>query len=105
LLFNFAVEYTIRRVQVIQDGMKLNGTHQILVYADDVNLLGGSVRTIRKNAEVLVVVNKETGLEANADKTKYMAMSRDQTAGRSHSMKIDTRSSERWKSSDIWEQP
>jgi len=47
LLFNFALEYTIRRVQVSQDGLKLNGTHQLLVYTnDDVNILGGSVHTI-----------------------------------------------------------
>jgi len=43
LLFNFALDYAIRRVQVIQDGLKLNGAHQRLVYADDVNILGGSV--------------------------------------------------------------
>jgi len=43
LLFSFVSEYTIRRVQVNQDGLKLNCTHQLLVYADDVNIMGGSV--------------------------------------------------------------
>ena len=59
--------------------MKLNGTHQLRVYANDVNILGGSVRTIKENAEALLVVSKEIGLEVrvNADKTKYMVMSRD----------------------------
>jgi hypothetical protein len=78
LLFNFALEYARRRVRVIQDGLKLNGTYQLLVYA-----------------KALVVASKEIGLEVNADKTKYTVMSRDQNAGRSHSMK----------SSNIWEQP
>ena len=81
LLFNFALEYAIRRVQVNQNGLKLNGAHQFLVYADDVNILGGSVRTtIKENAEALIVVSKEIGLEVTADKTKYMVMSRDQNA-------------------------
>jgi len=89
LLFNFTLEYAIRTVQVNQDGLKLNGTHQLLAYADAVNILGGSVHTVKKNAEALVVASKEIGLEVNADKAKYMVMSRDQNAGRSHSTKID----------------
>jgi hypothetical protein len=53
---SLAVEYVISRVQVNQGGVKLNGTHQLLVYDDDVNMLGGSVHTIKENAEGLVVV-------------------------------------------------
>ena len=86
LFFNFALEYAIRRVQVNQDGLKLNGTQQLLAYADDVNTLGGSVHTVKKNAEALVVATEENGLEVNADKTKYMVTSRDQNAGRSHNI-------------------
>jgi len=51
LLFNSALEYAIRRVQVHQDGLKLNGTHQVLVFADDVNILGESVHTVKENQE------------------------------------------------------
>jgi len=47
LLFNFALKYAIRRVQVNQDGLKLNSTHQLLAYADDVNILGGSLDTLK----------------------------------------------------------
>ena len=93
--FNFVLEYAIRRVQANQEGLKLNGTHQLLVYADDVDILGGSVHTVKDNAEALIVASKETGLEVNADKTKYMVMSRDQNAGQSHSMKTDNSSFER----------
>ena len=64
-------------------------------YADDVNILGGSIRTVKENAEALVVATKEIGLEVNADKTKYMVMSREQTAGLSHTMKVDNSSIER----------
>ena len=49
LLFNFALEYAIKSVQVNQDGLKLNGTHQLLAYADDVNILEGSVHTVKEN--------------------------------------------------------
>jgi hypothetical protein len=57
--------------------------------------LGGSVQTVKENAEALVVASKKIGLEVNADKTKYMVMARDQNAGRSNSMKIDNSSIER----------
>ena len=65
-----------------------------MVYADDVNMLGGSIHTIKRNTGALVVASKEIGLEVNADKTKYMIMSRDQNAGRSHNIKIDNSSFE-----------
>jgi len=95
LLFNFAVEYAIRRVQVNQDGLKLNGTHHFLVYANDVNILEGSVYTVKENTEGYIVASKEIGLEVNAVKTKYMVMSQDQNARRSHSTKIGNSSFER----------
>jgi len=71
------------------DGLKLNGTHQLLAYADDVNILGGSIHAVKENAEALAVAAKEIGLEVNADETKCMVTSRDQNAGRTHSMKTD----------------
>jgi hypothetical protein len=73
----------------------LNGIHQLPANADDVNILGGSVQTIKKNAEALVVATREIGLEVNAEKPKYMVMARDQNAGRNHNMKIDNSSIER----------
>jgi hypothetical protein len=72
--------------------LKLNGTHQLLAYADDVYKLGGSIHTVKENAEALVVASKEIGVEVNADKTKYMIMSRVQNVGRSQSVNIDNSS-------------
>jgi hypothetical protein len=54
LLFNVALEYAIRKVQENQVGLKLNGTHQLLAYADDVNLLGDIKDTIKKSTETLI---------------------------------------------------
>jgi len=84
--------------------LKLSGKHQLLVYADDVNILGGSVPTVRENEEIMIVEGKEIGLEIIADNTKYRVMSRDQNAGRIASMKIDNSSLERVEEFKLWEQ-
>jgi hypothetical protein len=93
-LVNFALEYAIKRVQVNQVGLKLNGKHQLFVYADDVNRVGRSLSSVRKNTRALVATSEVNGLEVNADKTKYMVTSRDQNAGRSHSIYFDNSSFE-----------
>ena len=69
-----------------------------------VNILGRSVHTMKKNSDALVVYNTFIGLDVNANETQYMVVSRDQNAGRSHSIKIYNISFERWKISDILEQ-
>jgi hypothetical protein len=75
-------------------GLKLNGTHLLLVYSVDVNLLGDKINIINKNTETLVGASKEVGLEVNAEKTKYMLMSRHQNSEQNHNIKITNRSSE-----------
>jgi hypothetical protein len=68
LLFNFALEYAIRKFQKYQVGLKLNGTHQLLVYADDVNLLADDIETIKKNTQTLIDAGKKVGLKVNTEK-------------------------------------
>jgi hypothetical protein len=74
--------------------MKLNGTHQLLVYADDMNLMEDNIDTIMKNTETLTDASKEVGLEANAKKIKCMLLSCHQNAGQNHDIKTANRSSE-----------
>jgi late competence protein required for DNA uptake (superfamily II DNA/RNA helicase) len=91
LLSNFTLKYAIRKVQKNQVGLILNGTHQLLAYADDVNLLGNSIDTIKKSKETLIDASKEVGLEINIEETKYMLLSRHQTAGQILDIKIENR--------------
>jgi hypothetical protein len=69
---------------------KLNGIYQLLVYADNVNLPGDNIDTIKENLETLINANKEVGLEVNTEKTKYMLLSPHQN----HDIKVGNRCSE-----------
>jgi hypothetical protein len=74
-------------------GLKLNGTHHLRVYADDVNPLGGNVDSIKKNTDTLIDAGKEVGLGINAEKTnKYMLLSRHQNGGQNHDIKRSNKS-------------
>jgi hypothetical protein len=94
LVFNFTLQYAIRKVQENQVGLKFNETYQLLAYADDVNLPGNNIDTIKKNTETLIHASKEVGLEINVEKTKNMLLCCYQNVGQNWDIKIANRSFE-----------
>jgi hypothetical protein len=83
----------MRRVQENQEGLKMNGTHHVSAYAYDVNVVEGNIDTIQKNT-ALLDAHKETDLEVNPEKTKYMLMSCNQKTGQKYGIKRVNRSFE-----------
>jgi hypothetical protein len=93
LLLNCVLECAIRKVQENQEGLKFNGTQQLLFYAVDVNLLGDNIDTIKKT-QTLIDVSKDVVLEVNTEKTMYMFLSHHRNAGQTNGLKM-------WHSSDF----
>jgi hypothetical protein len=91
LLFNFALECAIRKVQENKVELKFYGTHQLQVDVDDVNLLGYNIDIIEKSTEILIHASKEVALDAHTENSKYVLLSRHHNTGQNHDIKVANR--------------
>ena len=95
VLFNLVLEYAIRRVQANHEGLKVNGTLQLLIYVGDVSIVSGNTYTAKKNTKSLIATSEQIGVAVNAEEAKHMAISCDQQAGQNHNITTVHKSSER----------
>jgi hypothetical protein len=94
LISNFALEDSIRKAQENQAGLKLNETHDLLIYTVDDILLEENINTINKSIKALTYASTDDGLKVNTKKTKYMLKSHNQNARQNHNIKMIKKSFE-----------
>jgi hypothetical protein len=101
LLFKTVMECAIRKVPDNKEGMILNGSHQLLVYVDDVNSVGENVHIVQKNTPFLLVTGKKAGLEAN--RKRYIHLRTVNRTLHKTTQRLSINPLKMWHSSDIWE--